>query len=74
MFVSDDSSIYVADNWNHRVVKWAPGVASGKVVAGTGIAGSLSDLLHGVDSFVFDCHDPLLGTPFIRRVDHAIYE
>ena len=53
VFVSDDGSIYVADNHNHRVVKWGPGVSSGRVVAGNGIAGSHSDLLNHVDSFVF---------------------
>jgi NHL repeat len=53
LFVSDDGSIYVADGWNHRVVKWAPGVSSGRVVAGNGVAGNHSDLLNYVDSFVF---------------------
>ena len=53
VFVGDDGSIYVPDTHNHRVVKWGPGVSSGRVVAGNGIAGRHSDLLHFVDSFVF---------------------
>jgi len=34
LYVNDDQSIYVADQDNHRIVKWKLGAKSGKVVAG----------------------------------------
>ena len=54
LWVSDDGSIYVADKENHRVVKWGPGVSSGRVVAGNGIAGNHSDQFDYVSSIVID--------------------
>ncbi|WP_118975319.1 Ig-like domain-containing protein [Taibaiella koreensis] len=33
-------NIYVADNANNRVVKWAPGASAGTVIAGNGSAGN----------------------------------
>ena len=53
LFVSDDGSIYVADTNNNRVVKWASGISTGRVLAGDGVGGSDSDRLNGVDSFGF---------------------
>ena len=74
LFISDDGSIYIADAWNHRVVKWAPGVSNGRVVAGYGTPGSHSDLLNNVDSFIFDDRHRLLSSPFISPADRAICE
>lgn len=61
VFVDDDGNLYVADSYNHRVVKWAHGVSSGRVVAGNGKAGNHSDLLNFVSSIVVDKN----GTMFI---------
>ncbi|CAF4621115.1 unnamed protein product, partial [Rotaria sp. Silwood2] len=34
MHVDDDQTVYVADQWNHRIVKWKWDATSGQVVAG----------------------------------------
>lgn len=34
LFVDDNDTIYVADTFNHRIVKWIHGASSGQVVAG----------------------------------------
>ena len=74
LFVSDDGSIYVADTHNQRVMKWGPGVASGRVVAGNGITGSHSDLLNHVDSFIFMFRQTVITYLAALIVEHAIVE
>ena len=74
LFISDDGFVYIADTGNNRVVKWGPGVSSGRVVAGNGIAGSHSDLLNDVDLFIFDYHHRLLRSPFLCGVERVISE
>ena len=34
LYVDDDQTIYVADQYNHCIVEWKSGATSGKVVAG----------------------------------------
>ncbi|CAF1452551.1 unnamed protein product [Rotaria sp. Silwood1] len=34
LYVDDDQTIYVVDEWNHRIVEWKYGATNGKVVAG----------------------------------------
>jgi sugar lactone lactonase YvrE len=34
LYVDDDQTIYVADQWNHRIVEWKSVATSGQVVAG----------------------------------------
>ncbi|CAF4893292.1 unnamed protein product [Rotaria sp. Silwood1] len=34
LYVDEDLTIYVADNYNHRIVEWKSGATNGKVVAG----------------------------------------
>ncbi|MDI9359067.1 MAG: NHL repeat-containing protein [Phycisphaerales bacterium] len=36
----DQDTIYIADTYNNRIVKWAPDASTGTVYAGTGTAGS----------------------------------
>ena len=74
LFVSDDGSIYIADTSNHRVVKWEPGVSRGREVAGIGIAGSHSDLLNVVESFMFMYHQTVVSCLVALIVEHAIVE
>jgi len=46
-------NLYVADNANHRVMKWAPGATAGVLVAGTGTAGDGAGSLNvPVDVFI----------------------
>lgn len=47
-------NIYVADNANNRVVKWAPGAASGTVVAGTGSSGNAAGQLNTPSDIAVD--------------------
>ncbi|CAF4276111.1 unnamed protein product, partial [Rotaria magnacalcarata] len=34
LYVDDDQTVYVADQYNHRIVEWKSGATSGQVVAG----------------------------------------
>jgi sugar lactone lactonase YvrE len=34
LYVDDDETVYVADQYNHRIMEWKSGATSGKVVAG----------------------------------------
>jgi sugar lactone lactonase YvrE len=45
LFVDDDQTLYVADVWNHRIVKWKSGATSGEVVAGGNGEGSAAHQL-----------------------------
>jgi len=49
VFVDGSSNVYVADDANNRVQKWAPGATSGTTVAGqsNGTAGSAANQLSG---------------------------
>ncbi|CAF3221421.1 unnamed protein product, partial [Rotaria sp. Silwood2] len=40
LYVDDDQNVYVADQWNHRIVEWKWGATSGQVVAGGNGQGS----------------------------------
>jgi hypothetical protein len=42
----DDQTIYIADNYNHRVVEWKFGSANGQVVAGGNGNGNRADQLY----------------------------
>src|SRR5689334_5120494 len=44
--VDDGETIYVADQFNHRVVEWKCGATSGKVVAGGNGRGNRNDQLN----------------------------
>ncbi|CAF4430177.1 unnamed protein product, partial [Rotaria magnacalcarata] len=40
LYVDDDQTVYVADQYNHRIVEWKSGATSGQVVAGGNEKGS----------------------------------
>ncbi|CAF2128179.1 unnamed protein product, partial [Rotaria magnacalcarata] len=40
LYVDDDQTVYVADQYNHRIVEWKSGATSGQVVAGGNEEGS----------------------------------
>jgi hypothetical protein len=46
IYIDDDQTIYVADQYNHRIVKWRNGATSGQVVAGGNGQGCLSNQLN----------------------------
>jgi len=45
LYVDDDQTIYVADNWNRRIVEWKSGATSGQVVADGNGQGNKSNQL-----------------------------
>jgi sugar lactone lactonase YvrE len=45
LYVDDDQTIYVADNWNRRIVEWKSGATSGRVVADGNGQGNKSNQL-----------------------------
>eukprot|EP01036_Dinobryon_divergens_P030161 gene30161-39358_t len=53
VYVDAGGNIYIADQNNHRIQKWAPGATSGTTVAGTGTSGSgANQLLHPYGVYV----------------------
>ena len=54
IFVNDVRTIYVADRWNHRIMKWLHGASSGVRVAGDGISGSSSTRLDQPTQVIVD--------------------
>ncbi|CAF3044622.1 unnamed protein product, partial [Rotaria socialis] len=56
-----DHSVYVSDNWNHRVMKWVEGAKEGIVVAGgQGEGNALTQLSYPYGIFV-----DTLGTLYV---------
>lgn len=52
IFVDASGNLYVADNQNNRVVRYAPGAASGVVVAGDGSGGPAGQVISPYSVFV----------------------
>ena len=46
VYLDGGGNIYVPDEFNHRIQKWAPGATSGTTVAGTGTSGSGANQLN----------------------------
>ena len=54
MYVDDDQNVYVADQSNHRIVKWKSGATSGQVVAGGNQQGSGAHQLYNPSDVIID--------------------
>ena len=54
VYVDDDQTLYVADCFNHRIVRWKYGATSGQVVAGGNGSGNRPDQLNHPTDVVFD--------------------
>ncbi|CAF1386245.1 unnamed protein product, partial [Rotaria sp. Silwood1] len=54
LYVDDDQTIYVADEWNHRIVEWKSGATNGKVVAGGNEAGNGAHQLNRPRDVIID--------------------
>jgi sugar lactone lactonase YvrE len=54
IFLDDDSNLYIADGFNHRIVKWMYGSSSGQIIAGDNAGGNKSDQFHYPTSLTFD--------------------
>jgi sugar lactone lactonase YvrE len=58
-----NGSIYILDNGNDRVVKWAPGFTSGTIVAGGSGQGSNSNQLHNPFGMFLDSSTSFIWIP-----------
>ncbi|CAF4756084.1 unnamed protein product, partial [Rotaria sp. Silwood2] len=54
LYVDDDQTVYVADQWNHRIVKWKWDATSGQVVAGGNGQGSGAHQLYHPQDVIVD--------------------
>ena len=54
LYVDDDENVYVADQSNHRIVKWNSGATSGQVVAGGNQQGSGAHQLYDPFDVIID--------------------
>ncbi len=54
LYVDDDQTVYVADEWNHRIVEWKSDATSGEVVAGENGNGSRAHQLSYPTDLIVD--------------------
>ncbi len=54
VFIDDDQTIYVADTYNHRIVKWKMNAINGQIVAGGNEKGNRNDQLNGSTKVIID--------------------
>ncbi|CAF4375382.1 unnamed protein product [Adineta steineri] len=54
VIVDDFDQLYVADCWNHRIMRWCEGKEEGEVVVGGNGKGNQSNQLNYVDGLSFD--------------------
>jgi len=54
MYIDDDQTVYIADNYNHRVMQWKSGARSGEVVAGGNGKGNRTDQLNNPTDIIID--------------------
>ena len=54
IFVDSNDAIYIADSFNHRIVKWDAGAKQGHLVAGGTEKGNQTDQLHYVTALFVD--------------------
>ncbi|CAF2127118.1 unnamed protein product, partial [Rotaria magnacalcarata] len=69
LFVDRDHSVYVSDNYNHRVMKWVEDAKEGMVVAGgQGYGSALTQLYYPSGIFV-----DTLGTLYVAdSLNHRV--
>jgi sugar lactone lactonase YvrE len=66
IFVDNQGNLFIADQYNHRIQKWAPGAMSGVTVAGGNVKGSASNQLAYPNSIFVDSQ----GNMFIADRDN----
>ena len=54
LFVDDEDTVIVAEQFNHRIVEWKPGATSGTVLAGGNGEGNRPDQLNRPTDVIFD--------------------
>jgi sugar lactone lactonase YvrE len=67
LYLDEDQTIYIADSWNHRIVKWKCDATSGQVVAGGNGGGNRLDQLNApIDVIVDKQTDSLVICDFMN--------
>ncbi|CAF1494329.1 unnamed protein product, partial [Adineta steineri] len=54
IFIDNDKSIYIADKWNHRIVKWKQNSDTGEIIAGGSESGNRNNQLCIPRDIIFD--------------------
>ncbi|CAF0789752.1 unnamed protein product [Adineta steineri] len=54
IFIDNDKSIYIADPWNHRIVKWKLKSSTGQIIAGGNGQGGQNNPLKEPTDIIFD--------------------
>ncbi|CAF0820235.1 unnamed protein product [Adineta steineri] len=54
IFIDNDKSIYVADSWNDRIVKWKLNSNTGQIIAGENGSRNQDNQLNGPRDIIFD--------------------
>ncbi|CAF0848891.1 unnamed protein product [Adineta steineri] len=54
MFIDNDKSIYIADSYNHRIVKWKLNSNTGQIIAGGNGKGNQNNQLNWPTNIIFD--------------------
>ncbi|CAF2146365.1 unnamed protein product, partial [Rotaria magnacalcarata] len=54
LFVDTLGTLYVADSWNHRVMRWTQGAKQGTVIVGGNGPGSEANQFTGPEGLSFD--------------------
>ncbi|CAF3917506.1 unnamed protein product [Rotaria sp. Silwood1] len=56
VIVDASGTIYVADGWNNRIIRWCKGATEGNIIAGENGRGDKANQLHDIMDLSFD-HD-----------------
>ncbi|CAF1263985.1 unnamed protein product [Adineta steineri] len=54
MFIDNDKSIYIADLWNNRIVKWKLNLNTGEIIAGENGKGTQNNQLNSPTDIIYD--------------------
>ncbi|CAF1449018.1 unnamed protein product [Adineta steineri] len=67
-YIDEDETMYIADYYNHRIVKWKRGAPNDQIVAGGNGAGNQDNQLNGPTSVIVDkANDCLIISDFGNR-------
>ncbi|CAF0862207.1 unnamed protein product [Adineta steineri] len=70
IFVDKNKNIFIADNWNHRIVEWKYNGTEGQIIAGGNGKGNRIDQLNHPTDMIVDQenHSIIIADPGNRRV------
>ncbi|CAF1210373.1 unnamed protein product [Adineta steineri] len=76
MFIDNDKSIYIADCWNNRIVKWELNSNTGQIIAGENGKENQNNQLDGPTNIIFDKKNNcfIISEFFNQRVIRYFYK